>query len=138
MKKSVISIVLISILLLSGCQHDDAGPAFESKILGNWLVVNETYDQSVVESGFFYVGAVKLYEDKTFKINVGDQDDPAGLKHGTWKYLCDKNSIVFYSYVNDFGTIYSDTTTFKISLENNEKLILENDWIKVLHKKVIE
>jgi hypothetical protein len=135
MTKNVIPIFILA-LIFNGCQKEEAKPSIEKKILSNWQVVTESYDPSVVEWGFFYVASVKLYEDKTFKLNIGSQpDDPNLPKHGTWKLVNKEKSLVFYSYINDGGTIHRDTTDFKISFDPNDKLVLENDWIKILHER---
>lgn len=137
MKIRLIPIIVILALIFNGCHKEDERPSFENGIIGNWLVVNENYSQAVVEWGLFYVGSVKLYEDKSFKLNVGELTvDPNTPKNGTWKLASAKNSIVFYSYLNDVGKIYRDTTEFKILLNQSGQLVLENDWIKILHKKL--
>jgi hypothetical protein len=137
MKKRLAPIIAILALLLNGCHKENVEPSLENRIIGNWLVVREGYDPTIVEWAFFYVGSVKLYKDKSFKLNVGElTDDPNTPTQGTWRLISNKNSIVFYSYVNDVGTVYTDTTEFEISFDDSEKLVLENDQIRVLHKKL--
>jgi len=136
MIKRFLSIIVIFAITFTSCHKDQAEPSFESKILGNWLVVSSDYTASTTEWGFFYVSSVKLYKDKSFKLNLGTQpDDPTSLKPGTWELIKDKKSIVFYTVVNDMGTILRDTTEFKISLDSSNRLILENERTKIFHKK---
>ena len=135
MNKRLGLLIVISLFLLNGCQKDETTTPFEERILSNWIVMNGDIP-SVTEWGLFYVGSVKLYRDKSFRLNLGDQvDDYSATRQGTWELKDNKRKILFYTYVNDVETVYSDTTEFNISIDNSDKLILENEWIKILHKR---
>src|SRR5688572_16083741 len=93
-------LILISAFLFNSCQEEGLEPPFESRIIGNWLVVTgpESYEPSVTEWGLFYVGSVKLYADKSFKVNLFQEiDDPHVPKHGTWEVVNNSSLINRYS-----------------------------------------
>src|SRR5450432_2738935 len=97
---------LISLLILvsAGCSHNDATPSMESKILGNWLVVDAQGNQFSTEWGFFYVGSVKLYADKSFGINHSTAVDvPNSPRQGTWSLI--DNTLTLNSVMDNAGTI---------------------------------
>ena len=135
MKKTLKVAVLLT-ALFPGCEEPSAIPVTEAKIIGNWQVVTEgDYSPIVVEWGFYYVLSVKLYEDKTFKVNVLGADDPAAPKHGTWKLLNNGATIQLTSEYEDSGMIMSRTNEFSISVSDDE-LIFEDEWTRILHHRV--
>jgi hypothetical protein len=135
MMKRLIPVIIA--VLLSGCHEEERGPSFQKRILGNWGVVKEDGTPSIVEWGVFYVGSVKLYEDKSFKIDLFDQtDDPTKGKHGTWELKSHADSIQFNTYIDDASGAMTDTTVFRVSFTPDEKLVLENDWIRILHRRL--
>ena len=112
-------------------------PSFETRILGNWSAVSEDYNQIAPEWAFFYEAAIKFYPDHSFAINVGrGVADSAVFKMGTWELKNNNHSIIFYSTMDDLGTVYRDTTEFKISIDSADKLILENDTNLIRHKRL--
>jgi hypothetical protein len=136
MKKRLIPIIIIATLCFNNCKKEEMNSSFETKIISNWLVVNADNSAGVVEWGLYYVGSIKLYADKSFKVNLGTSIDDNTSKTGTWELDDTKNSIIFYSVINDLQTIYRDTTEFNISIDLTEKLILKNDWISIPHQKL--
>jgi hypothetical protein len=136
MRRKLISII-IAALLFNSCKKDEAKPSvFESKILGNWNVVDAVNKPITVEWGLFYVSTTKLYADRSFKINLGTGIDINGSRNGTWLLNENNNSIIFYSVVNESGTIYRDTTEFNISIDLTGRLILKNSNITITSLKL--
>jgi len=134
MKKILLLIVATS--FLSSCGKEAMNPSFENKILGNWLVVDENNNLSVVEWGLFYVSSIKLYADKSFKIGLFKSiDDDTIPKTGAWVLNSNKDSITFYSLVNDIGLTLRDTTSFNISIGGSGKLTLRDKWTSIPHVK---
>jgi hypothetical protein len=135
--KKLIPVIVLTAIVFSAChKEEEANPSLQKQIIGNWLVVADDYNPSVVEWGIFYVGSVKLYDDKSFKVNLGNQvDDVNAPRHGTWALTKHGKAILFYTHVEDSGKVFTDTTEFKIALDGNEKLILEDNGYKILHKK---
>ena len=92
--------------------------------------------QVAPEWGLTYEGSIKLYPDNSFAENVAaGADDNAIFKLGTWKLMNNNSSIIFYSVINDLGTIYRDTTEFHISIDSMGNLILKNDQNFIRHIK---
>ena len=134
--KKVLAVMALMIALSACYEGEFESGNVERKIIGNWQVVTEDYSQSIVEWGFFYVGAVKLYEDRTFKVNVFSSEDEASMpKHGTWK-LSGCNTIVFDTEVDDAGTVHRRKNEFKISLRSDDKMVLEDEWSTILHHRL--
>ena len=124
----------VAAIFFCNCKKEAMKSPVESKFLGNWLVVDSSNQDMVVEWGIFYVSSVKLYSDKTFRVNLGRSVDDSSSKTGSW-VLNNKDSINFYTMVSDGGTIYRDTTDFNISIDPDGKLILKNNWISIKHLK---
>ena len=132
MQKRIILFVIIMAACAGACtKHDNE--LFKNQITGDWLVVgNPDFRMEsgmVIEWGLFYVGAVGIHSDHSFTINKSDK--PVGK----WKLAEGLSKIIFYSEINDAGTIYRDTTAFKISLKNDE-LILKDDVRYFIHKRI--
>jgi hypothetical protein len=137
MKKLFLLIVFGAFLWLSGCTKKDENISFKDKILGNWKAVSEDGMQIAPEWGLTYEGSIKFYPDYSFAENVAPSaDDNAIFKLGTWKLMNNNSSIIFYSVINDLGTIYRDTTEFNISIDSMGKLILKNDQNFIRHIKI--
>jgi hypothetical protein len=128
-------LVGVAALFFCNCKKEAMKSPVESKFLGNWLVVDSSNQDMVVEWGIFYVSSVKLYSDKTFKVNLGRSIDDSTIKTGTWALNRNKDSITFYTTVSDAGMIYRDTTGFDISIDPDGKLVLKNNWISIMHLK---
>jgi hypothetical protein len=135
-KKIKLISIVIAALCFSSCRKEATKSSFETKILGNWRVVDATNEPSDVEWGLFYVLSTKLYGDRSFKINLGDGIDDNVSKTGTWTLNENINSIIFYTVVTESGTIYRDTTEFSISIDSQQRLILKNDKISIAHVKL--
>ena len=124
----------VAAIFFCHCKKESMKSSVESKFLGNWLVVDSSNQDMVVEWGILYVSSVKLYSDKTFRVNLGRSIDDSSSKTGTW-VLNNKDSIKFYTMISDGGTVYRDTTGFNISIDSDGKLILKNNWISIMHLK---
>jgi hypothetical protein len=138
MKRNLTAIIIIAAFCFNSCNKKNAAPSFESRILGNWLVVDADNKPHADEWGFYYVISVKFYSNNSFRLNLGTgvDDDNNTAKTGTWKLKDNKNSIVFYTVAESGGTIYRDTTEFNISFNPDKKLVLENNRVKILHQKM--
>jgi hypothetical protein len=129
MRRRLLLIGVVALFFCS-CKKEDMKSSFEGKILGNWLVVDSSNNDLVVEWGIFYVSSIKLYSDKTFKLNLGRRIDDSTAKTGTWVLNGNKDSITFYTMVIDIGMNFKDTSNFNISIDPDGKLILKNNWLQ--------
>jgi hypothetical protein len=137
MRKISFLVVFVAALCFTGCAKKDEDSSFKNRILGNWMAVSADYTQISLEWGFFYEGSIKFYPDNSFAVNVSAATpDNGDFKMGTWKLKNNNSSIIFYSVLNDLGTIKRDTTEFKISIDSTGKLILENDQNLIKHKRI--
>lgn len=110
----------------------------ESKILGNWQVINPDDNDSpgVAEWGLYYAGTIKFYNDGSFKINLGTSIDDNTSKSGTWELDNTKSSVTLYSVFTGVQPTLRDTTQFNITIDPKERLILSTNWISITHKKL--
>jgi hypothetical protein len=137
MRKISFLVVFGAVLSFAGCAKKGEDSSFKNKILDNWMAVSADYTQIAREWGFFYEGSIKFYSDNSFAVNVSATTPDNGVfKIGTWKLKNNNSSIIFYSVLNDLGTIKRDTTEFKISIDSTGKLILENDQNLIRHKRI--
>jgi hypothetical protein len=135
-RKNLIQLI-ITVLCFTGCKKDETKPSvFESKILGNWLVIDINNQPSNTEWGLFYVFSTKLYADRSFKVNLGTGVDSNSFRTGKWILNEEINSITFYSAVDELGTIERDTTEFNISIDSSDRLILKNASGTIMHKRL--
>jgi len=136
-EKMTFLIVFGAAICFTSCTKKDEDNSFKNMILGNWMAVSVDNMKIAPEWGFFYEGSIKFYPDNSFAVNessVTDSNDT--FKMGTWKLKDNNSSIIFYSVMNDFGTIRRDTTQFRISIDSTGKLILENDQNFIRHKRI--
>jgi hypothetical protein len=134
MRKKLL-LIGVAALFFCSCKKEVMKSSFESKILGNWLVIDSVNKDKVVEWGIFYVTSIKLYSDKTFRLNLGRSIDDSSAKTGTWVLNGNKDSITFYTMVSDIGMTLKDTSGFHISIDPDGKLILKNNWTSIMHIK---
>jgi len=99
------------------------------------MAVTEDGHQVAAEWGFTYEGSIKFYPDHSFAENVGVNTTNV-FKLGTWELKNNNRSIIFYSVMNDSGTIKKDTTEFNISIDLMGKLILQNSQNLIRHKRI--
>ena len=129
------ALFLIAVLFFIGCSKDEMNSSIETNLMGDWVVVDNNNQSFIVEWGIFYVASVKFYSDKTFKINWGSAADDSSARSGTWLLDHSKDSITFFTAVQDLNTIYRDTTTFNISIDTAGRPILKNQWNTFTHVK---
>ena len=135
MRKNILLAAIILAACFVACKKTNSDTnTIDKKMIGNWLVVgadNFRNDSGmVVEWGLYYVNKVIINADNSFGINSSSN------RTGTWKLKDNESSIVFYSEVNDVGTIYRDTSEFKISVNSNDELILARNPISFVHKRI--
>src|SRR5882724_8035935 len=107
--KQIAALLFVAALIIS-CSKSETAPPLQNKILGNWQAVNDSYQQIAPEWGFIYEASIKLYADKSFAINVpAGANDNTVFKLGTYELKNNNTSIIFYSVLNDAGTIQTDT-----------------------------
>ena len=123
-------------LCFAGCAKKVEASSFKNMIIGNWMAVGEDDMQIAPEWGFFYEASIRLYADNSFAVNVPAADDTATFRLGNWKLKDNNSSIIFYTVLNDSGTIKRDTTEFKISINSAGNLILQNDQNLIRHVRI--
>jgi hypothetical protein len=139
MKRKGLLPVLLLASLFQSCEYNNiqTSPDFQTRILGTWIAVDDEGHQVAPEWGLIYEASIKLYPDKSFAVNVGNQPDENIFRLGTWTLRENDQVITFYSYLDDSGTIYRDTTSFNISIDNSGRLIFNNELVLIKHKKQI-
>ncbi|HEV8512656.1 MAG TPA: hypothetical protein VGQ59_05250 [Cyclobacteriaceae bacterium] len=137
MKRKGFLPVLVLASLFQSCEYNNlqTTPDFQTRILGTWIAVDDEDHQLAPEWGLMYEASIKLYPDKTFAVNVGNQPDENIFKLGTWTLRENDQTITFYSYLDDSGTIYKDTTSFNIFIDNSGRLIFSNELALIKHKR---
>jgi hypothetical protein len=133
--KPIVFVIFAIAALFSRCANKDALPSMEKMIIGNWQAVTVDGHQMAAEWGFTYEGSIKFYPDHSFAENVGA--NPINVfKLGTWELKNNDRSIIFYSVMDDSGTIKRDTTEFSVSIDLMGKLILQNSQNLIRHKRI--
>jgi hypothetical protein len=141
MRKSIILVAVIITVSFISCKKTSTEASFKNSIVGDWLVVStDSFHDStdsfhndngiVVEWGLYYVNTIGIRSDYTFTVNRNP------VPTGTWKLKDNRQNIVFYSLVDEQGTIYKDTTEFKISIDSNDRLILADNQWSFIHKRI--
>jgi len=144
--KTKLILALTSLLYLT-CEKSEIIPSdtFQNKIIGDWLLVSEkqklnsyliTEDDNGIMgywagNGISWVGNIEFNRNKTVNINHFGIDGPA---NGTWKL--ENKTITFFTETEYVGLLLRDTIQFEISIDESERLVLENDQLLLKHRKL--
>jgi len=134
MRKVIILSTLVFAGCFSACKKENTDSAIADKITGNWLVIAENNFSSdsgiVVEWGFYYVASVQINADNTFAI------DRSPAPSGTWRLKDNGSTIEFDSNFIDINQVLTDTTSFKVSVNSKDELVLQKDGVTYRHRRL--
>lgn len=126
------------LLFLFNCQDESVTPIDPESILGNWLVIQEldkatqttrSQDGGLITTwnGASYIGAIKIMDSGTVKVNKYDGSYLSTDIEGTWTIDKSKNVITF--------KLQSFTKEFSIRKEN-DLLIFDSPSLTLWHKLI--
>ena len=139
-------IILAIALIIFGCQEDKSvTPLDQTQMLGNWLVIEETSksnnstisadDNGIITTwdGLTYIGALKISDDQSIKLNSFDGSYNSNQIEGTWVINKHSSTITFTISIPNPSISFSKD--FRIWVEDGF-LFLESSTHLIKHRAI--